>query len=337
MPNDADVDAFYRYQQTIKMFGSHPEPAFESAEQQTNVWGREWGCDNDVGRLRMVLMHRPGDEMKIVDPGKRIESIGTYGDIEQGWYWQSEVIPPLAEMQAQHDRLAQTLRDEGVEVVYLDRIEEDGIKSVYTRDSSFAVKGGAIVGRLARKIRRGEEAHVTRTLANLGMPILRTLNGTALAEGGSFAWLNSKTAVIGRSICVNEEGARQVEEVLRPMGVELIRVDLNGYDIHIDGSLTMIDVDLAIVNPATLPFWFLEKLKELKIRTIEVSPQDSAWIINCLAVRPGRVIMPRGISNRTMDALARHNIHVIQIDYDKVSLNGGGIHCSTCPLIRDSI
>jgi N-dimethylarginine dimethylaminohydrolase len=336
VPND-DTDAFYRYQQTIKLFGSHPEPAFESAEQQVDVWGREWGCDNDVGQLRVVLMHRPGNEMKIVDPSKRIESIGTYGDLEAGWYWQSETIPPLAEMQAQHDNLVKILRDEGVEVLFLDDIEDDGIKSVYTRDSSFAVKGGAIIGRLARKIRRGEEAHVSRTLAKAGMPILRTLNGTALAEGGSFAWLNSKTAVIGRSICVNEEGARQIEEVLRPQGAELIRVDLNGYEIHIDGSLTMIDVDLAIVNPSGLPYWFLAKLKELKIRTIEISPQDSTWIVNCLAVRPGRVIMPRGISNRTMDLLAQHKVEVIQIDYDKVSLNGGGIHCSTCPLVRDSV
>lgn len=125
--------------------------------------------------------------------------------------------------------------------------------------------------------------------------------------------------------------------MLKAQGVELIRVDLAGYDIHLDISLTMIDVDLAIVNPAGLPYWFLEKLKELKIRTIEISPQDSSWIVNCLAVRPGRVIMPRGISNRTMDALVKHNVEVIQIGYDKMSLNGGGIHCSTCPLIRDSI
>jgi N-dimethylarginine dimethylaminohydrolase len=199
------------------------------------------------------------------------------------------------------------------------------------------VKGGAIVGRMARRIRRGEEAHVTKTLANLGMPILRTVSGRGLAEGGSFAWLNSKTAVIGRSICVNEEGSRQVAEVLATQGVELIRVDLGGYDIHIDGSLTMIDVDLAIVNPMGLPYWFLEKLRELKIRTIEITPQDSFWVVNCLAVRPGRVIMPRGISNRTMDALVKHDIDVIQIDYDKVALNGGGIHCSTCPLVRDSV
>jgi N-dimethylarginine dimethylaminohydrolase len=169
------------------------------------------------------------------------------------------------------------------------------------------------------------------------MPILRTLNGTALAEGGSFAWLNSKTAVIGRSICVNEEGSRQIEEVLNAQGAELIRVDLTGYNIHIDGALTMIDVDTAIIDPDQLPYWFLQKLTELGIRTIEITPQDSGWIINCLAVKPGRVIMPRGISNRTMDKLVDLGIDVIEIDYDLVHHNGGGIHCSTCPLVRDSV
>ncbi len=325
------------YSQTIKYFGSHPEPVFESPEQQTGVWGREWGCDNDVGQLRVVLMHRPGDEMMIIDANKRIEEIGSYGDLNEGWYWQSDTIPPMEEFRAQHDGLVQALRDEGVEVVFLDSIEPDGIKSIYTRDSSFAVKGGAIVTRLARTIRRGEEAHVTKTLANLGMPILRTLNGNAMAEGGSFAWLNPETAVIGRSICVNEEGSRQIEEVLNAQGADLIRVDLAGYQIHIDGALTMIDVDVAIIDAAQLPYWFLEKLKELGIKTVEVTPQDSGWIINCLAVKPGRVIMPHGISNRTMDKLADLDIEVVQIPYDKVHHNGGGIHCSTCPLVRDPI
>ena len=125
--------------------------------------------------------------------------------------------------------------------------------------------------------------------------------------------------------------------MLAHQGVELIRVDLNGYQIHIDGMLTMIDVDLAIVDPAQLPYWFLEKLKELGIRTVEISEQDNGWIVNCLAVRPGRVIMPHGISNRTMDKLGALGVEVVQIPYDKVQLNGGGIHCSTCPLVRDSV
>ncbi len=325
------------YSQTIKLFGSHPEPAFEAPEQQEYVWGRPWGCDNDVGQIRLVLMHRPGAEMDIIDPSKRLESIGSFGDVEAGWYWQSDTIPPMEELQAQHDALVATLRAEGVEVVFLEDIEDDGIKSVYTRDSSIAVKGGAIVCRLARTIRRGEEAHVTKTLANLGMPILRTVHGAGMMEGGSFAWLNSKTAGVGESICVNEDGIRQVAQVLEEQGVELISVGINGYRIHIDGALCMLDVDLAIVDPNQLPYWFLKRLEAMGIRTIEITPADSSWIINCLAVRPGRVIMPPGASNQTMDELAKHSVEVINLDYDKMSLNGGGIHCSTCPLIRDSV
>ena len=325
------------YNRTIKLFGSQPEPVFESRQQQLAVWGREWGCDNDVGQLRLCLMHRPGEEMNIVDPACRIDAIGSYGDTRRGWYFQSDVIPDWDEFRAQHDHLVQVLRAEGVEVVFLDSVEDDGIKSVYTRDSSIAVKGGALVTRLARSIRRGEEAHVSKTLANLGMPILRTLHASALMEGGSFAWLNSKTAVIARSICVNDEGCDQVEQVLNAQGVELLRIDMTGYDIHIDGALTMIDIDVAIIDPDLLPYGFLRQLEALGITTVEIDEADDPWIINCLAVSPGRVIMPRGMSAPTETRLQQLNIDVIEIDYDKLQLNGGGIHCSTCPLVRDSV
>jgi N-dimethylarginine dimethylaminohydrolase len=30
-------------------------------------------------------------------------------------------------------------------------------------------------------------------------------------------------------------------------------------------------------------------------------------------------------------------VEVIPLDFDLVQLNGGGIHCSTMPLIRDSV
>jgi len=75
--------------------------------------------------------------------------------------------------------------------------------------------------------------------------------------------------------------------VLRWQGVELLCVDLCGYRIHIDGAFVMIDRDLAIVDPSQLPFWFLEKLKELRVHTIEVTPSDNRWIINaCRCARP---------------------------------------------------
>ena len=332
-----DFDAHYRYNQTIKLFGAEAEPAFETPEQQEAVWGRRWGCDSDVGRLRLVLMHRPGNEMNVIDPAKRIAEIGAFGDPEAGWYWQSDEIPPLAEMQAQHDGLVAALQNEGVEVAFLEGVADGRIKSCYTRDSALAVKGGAVVCRMGPRLRRGEEAVATRTLANLGVPILRTIHSTGMIEGGSFAWIDAETAVLGRSIRVNEEGARQLEEVLATQGVELIRVDLAGYDIHIDGAFVMIDVGLALIDPERLPYPFLKRLEALGVRTIEITPADSSWIVNCLAVRPGRVIMPEGASNRTLDLLARHGVEMVTLPYDKMALNGGGIHCSTCPLIRDPV
>jgi len=199
------------YSATIRLFGPEPDPAFEDGGRMERIWGRDWGCDSDVGRLRVVLMHRPGDEFNVIDRGKRIEEIGSFGDLETGWYWQSEEIPDLAEMQAQHDALADLLRSEGVEVIYLEGVAGGRFKSVFTRDSSFTVKGGAIVARLAPRMRHGEERPVTQTLAKMGMPILRTINGTGMIEGGSFAWLDSRTAVVGRGIRINDEAITSMD------------------------------------------------------------------------------------------------------------------------------
>jgi N-dimethylarginine dimethylaminohydrolase len=327
----------YRYNMLIKTFASAPEPAFETTAQQQAVWGRHWGCNNDVGRLRLVLMHRPGDELKIVDPGKKLNDIGAYGDPDKGWYWRGDTPPDLPAMQAQHDALVAALREEDVEVVFLDRIAEGRMKSCYTRDSVIAVDGGAIITRMGPPIRRGEELPVTRALARLGMPILRTIHGTGILEGGSFAFINQKTAVVGLSSRVNKAGVDQLEDVLRVQGVELLRVELTGYRLHIDGAFVMIDGDTAVINPTILPFWFLQRLAELKIRTIEVCHEDPAWTINCLAVRPGRVLMADKVSPRTAEKLDKARISVRVVPYDKVCAGGGGIHCSTGPLIRDPI
>jgi N-dimethylarginine dimethylaminohydrolase len=199
------------------------------------------------------------------------------------------------------------------------------------------VKGGAIVCRMAPRIRQGEEMVVTRTLAKLGVPILRTIHSTGMLEGGSFAWINSNTAVVGRSIRINNEAIEQLDDVLKRQGVELLVVDLNGYTIHIDGSFVMVDKDLALVDATQLPYWFLEKLRELGVDTVEITPQDNPWIINGLAIAPGRYLMGNGASNRTLDLLQRKGVEVIPLDFDLVQLNGGGIHCSTMPLIRDSV
>ena len=326
----------WRYNQLIKQFPSEAEPAFEDEEQQKRWWGRKWGCTNDVGKLRTVLMHRPGAEVNVVDTARRLDN-NAFGDTQTGWYWRGTEGPDLAAMQAQHDGYVAALRAEGVEVVFIDAAAPGRMKTCYTRDAVVGIGGGAMVMRLGPRIRRGEELPATRTLASIGCPILRTISGTGVAEGGSFCWLNSKTAATGVSSRTNDEGARQIEEVLRSQGVELLKVPLTGYRLHIDGLFVMIAPDLALANFTLLPFWFIEKLKELGISLIEMHHEDDTSIINSLAVAPGRLLMPEGVSGYTMDRLALHGVEVITVPYDKVISGGGGLHCSTAPLIRDEV
>lgn len=152
-----ESSAHWIYNQTVKMFAAGATPEFETDDELEKYWGRAWGIDNDVGRMRAVLVHRPGDEMKVVDPKKRIPEIGSYGDVKEGWYFQSDRVPPLAEMQAQHDGLTAALRAEGVEVFPVEGEVGKRLKSCYTRDPLIMVKGGAIVCRMGARIRRGEE------------------------------------------------------------------------------------------------------------------------------------------------------------------------------------
>jgi N-dimethylarginine dimethylaminohydrolase len=327
----------HRYNMLIERFASEPEPGFETEAEQRFVWGRAWGCNSDVGRLRMVLMHRPGEEMRVVDTLPHIPELNAFGDPTTGAYWRGDVRPTLQEQQAQHDALVVALREEGVEVVYLRRAAPGRHKSIYTRDSCIAVQGGAIVTRMGPRIRRGEEAPVTETLGGIGMPILRTIHGAGLMEGGSFAFIRPDVAVVGVSSRVNEEGARQLEQVLAVQGTRLIRVQIPGYRLHIDGAFVMIHHDVAIVNPTTLPFVFMEELKRLGVRMVALNHEDPSWAVNCLAVAPGRVLMSDQVSARTQDALDKAGIAIRLVAYDKVGLGGGGIHCSTSPLIRDAV
>src|SRR5205085_609784 len=195
-----------------------------------------------------------------------------------------------------HDALSAALRAEGVDVILVDKAAPGRMKQVFTRDSVIGVKGGAIVTRLARKVRRGEELPVTRALAKAGCPILATLHGSAVFEGGGFAHIDEKTAACSVSVACNPEGVAQLEALLATLGVTLIKVPMPGYRIHIDGAFMMIDVDTAIVNKNELPYTFIEYLNRRGMRLIELPPEDNAFSLNCLAVAPGRVIMHAGIS-----------------------------------------
>jgi N-dimethylarginine dimethylaminohydrolase len=165
------------------------------------------------------------------------------------------------------------------------------------------------------------------------MPVLRTISGTGMLEGGTVVKLTPRVYAFGASIRCNPEGGRQLAEVLAPLGIELIVVPLVGWSIHLDGHLSMIDRDKALCDVRRLPYWFLERLGELGIELIEV-PQEEDWAINGLAVRPGRIVLSEG-HPRTVERLGRLGVEVVEVAYGEIQRGGGGIHCTTMELRRD--
>lgn len=328
------------YHLVLKRITPKATPAFEDSDMQKRVWGRQWGVFNDVGKIKLIMLHRPGEEIRVMTSDKYDSSVDALIDDEEQWYFRSDKAPDLLKMQEEHDRLVDVLKDNGIEVIYLDGGPRDP-NAMFVRDNAIIVKGGAIISRMGTvggpygTGRRGEEAFVSRFFAKIGMPILHTIHGTGLLEGGSFIFLDEAHAVVGLSLRQNFAGVDQLRCVLRHQGIDLIEVPLTGYSMHIDGAFMMIDHDKALVNIERLPYWFPEKLAELGIEAIMIDYRDNPIAaINNLAIAPGKVIIDSS-ANWTAELLIKKGLTIIPVTYEECRKHGGGIHCSTLPLIRE--
>ncbi|MCZ8523414.1 MULTISPECIES: dimethylarginine dimethylaminohydrolase family protein [Paenibacillus] len=314
------------------------EPASDQ-ELQKAIWGQPWGVLCPVGLIRQVLMHRPGDEVLAIPQDQYEVEAGAlrlrhvHGRSQSRGRGQAP--PDLGLLQAQHDGIAQALRDAGAEVLLLDP-PAAGLwpDRMFTRDLGMVLPGGVVLSRFALDLRQGETRMAQATFGRIGIPILGAIHGHGYAEGGSFAMLDRRTAVIGRSERVNDEGIAQLRNLLKIQEIELYTLDMPSDKIHLDEAFLMLDTDKALVNPRLLPHWFLKVLQDKGITLLAVDPEDPPLTVNALAVAPGRVLFSSS-APRTIELLSKNGIDVIPVDASEIFKMGGGIHCITLPLLRE--
>jgi N-dimethylarginine dimethylaminohydrolase len=319
------------------ILGPEPTPAFADRDELAATWGRPWGAVDEVSRLRTVVMRLPSaglEEVARLGDAAWNEDLQAYVDPNKRWYWMGRDLPDLEGLHQEFQDFIAQLKAHDVEVIIAPQMAPQFTKAVFTRDPLFTIPGGSIVARMAPRMRRGEEQDITRVLAAAGAPILGTITGTGVAEGGSFAKVRPDKAFFGTSVRCNYEGYRQLAAFLAEHGIELVRLNMPGYQIHIDIFFAMIDDDLALINPRLAPYDFQTTLWEMGIETVDTEVGED-WACNMLTLDRRRVFFPSHLVRTAEKLNSKHGVEVIPVKFREINKNGGGIHCSTHELVRD--
>ena len=284
-----------------------------------------YGAQSMVEPLRRVLVKCPDEAFASADPER----------------WNYTSRPDLDDARREHDALVEILRGSGAEVIDHPEPQPERADAIFVFDPVIVTEQGAVVLRMGKALRRGEEAALARRLQEIGVPILGELDGEALAEGGDLLWLDPQTLAVGQGFRTNAEGLRQLREILAGIGVEVLPVELPYFTgpaacLHLLSLISLVDHDLAVVYPPLLsvPFW--QALRDRGVRLVEVPAEELPTMgPNVLALAPGRCLMLEG-NPVTRRRLEEAGCEVLTYRGREISLKAeGGPTCLTRPIWRD--
>jgi N-dimethylarginine dimethylaminohydrolase len=286
--------------------------------------GKHFGGQSMVAPLQSVLVRRPDEAFGAADPAR--------------WHYADQPYLPLA--QQEHDAFVNTLLGTGVEVIYHDLPLPDHADAIFLHDPALMTDRGAVVLKMGKPLREGEEAALEQTLRALGVPIIYRLTGRATAEGGDLLWLDERTLCIGLGFRTNDAGLAQLGEALGGSGVELVPVHLPYFEgpdacLHLMSLISLVDTDLAVIYRPLLPVPFFQLLKERGIELIDVPDEEFATMgTNVLALAPRKcLILDHNL--QTIQALEAAGCEVWLYRGDEMSLKAeGGPTCLTRPILR---
>jgi arginine deiminase len=288
-----------------------------------------FGSQSMVAPLKRVIVKRPEQAFRSRD------------HIDQQWQGLGYTrMPDLNAASRDHEQFVNLMRDAGAEILYLPENDRTGLDSIYTHDPVLVTERGAIVFQTGKIARRGEGPALASALQKWDIPILGRIEGPATAEGGDMVWLDRDTLLAGRGFRTNALGIERLSDLLGPLGVTVVPVELpywNGPNdvLHLMSFISMLDEDLAVVYSRILPVPLYELLAVSGVELVDVPDEEYDSLgCNVLAVSPRHVIMASG-NPVTRSRLEAAGCHVSDFDGREICLPGaGGPTCLTRPLLR---
>ena len=302
--------------------GWRPRPT-SLAQELGTLWASS-GIDSEYAPLRHVILHTPGAELSAsLDP----DAVNMIAPLD------------LTIARQQHQQMADAYRRLGVTVTEL---EPQGIplpNQMFMADVFVMTPEGAILGRPASSVRAGEERQAARRLADLGVPIVRSISGRGTFEGADLMWLDPDTAIIGRGLRTNDDGAAQLTQYLAQSGRTAIIVDLPYGTMHLMGMLRIISPTLAIAWPTRLVHRGVEALRARGM-TVQFAPDTDelrgGMAMNFVVVAPNTILVAAG-NPVSLSFYKSLGITCIETPVDELAKAAGAIGCLTGIVARERI
>lgn len=276
-----------------------------------------------VSPLLRVIVRAPGRAFASADPVR--------------WHYTGQ--PDLTRAQAEHRLLVDLLVGSGVEVISHDAELPDLADAIYVHDPALVTDRGAVLLRMGKSLRRGEEQALGDCLERAGVPLLGRLTGAAMAEAGDCLWLDEETLAVGLGARTNAAGMDQLRGLLGP-SVRLFPVTLPVPEtpdscLHLMSFISLVDERLAVVYSSLLPPDFRQELERRGIALVEVPEAEYPSMgPNVLALAPRRCLMLDG-NPVTRKRLEAAGATVLTYVGREISLKAeGGPTCLTRPVWR---
>jgi len=286
---------------------------------------KTYGAQSMIAPLKRVIVRRPDETFADADPVK--------------WHYSGR--PDLEKARLEHEGFVGLLRAAGADVHFHDSPLPGLADSIYTFDPALVTDRGAILLRMGKELRRGEEPALAGALRKTGVPILESLRSPAMAECGDLLWLDRETLAAGVGFRTNGEGVRQLAQILSDDGIRVLPVELPYHAgpescLHLLSLISIVDQGLAVAYQPLLsaPFWQL--LQDLRFELIPVPEEEFATMgPNVLALSPGSCVMLDG-NPVTQRRLEEAGCEVVTYKGEEISLKAeGGPTCLTRPILRE--
>jgi len=285
-----------------------------------------FGGQSMVGELKEVLIKKPDEVFANADP--------------ELWHYTHSI--DLEKAQQEHQQIVDALTQNGVNVHYHYENMNSFSDALFVHDPVLITDAGAVLLRMGKTLRQGEETFMKQKLEELQIPILAQIEEPGLVECGDLLWLDDRTLLVGRGYRTNLAGILQLRNILQRKAISVLPFDLpyfHGQEacLHLQSLISLVDVNLAVAYLPLMPAVLVDLLKKRSFEIIETSEEEFLNMgTNILAIKP-RVVLMLDCFSHLKKRLEDRDIQVFTYNGDNLSCAEGGPTCLTRPLKRENV